>query len=145
MADPFSVATGCLGIASVAAALAQSLYEQTDTIMHAQDQIARLAANVGQFSQVLRQLESVLKENDKNCFMKLLDDIDQITSSCHSTFKEIDAALGSKSSSRFIGLKWLFRKAKAKELEQRLESEKSTLQTMILVLTLSRQGETQPK
>ncbi|MCJ1426226.1 hypothetical protein MMC29_004129, partial [Sticta canariensis] len=119
------------GVAAYGTQVATSLYETADVMIHAHQQIASMAKHVSQFTAVLRHLGRVLEAEKGNCSKELLRDIRKIKHSCKRTFKEINSTIRSKRSPLLIRVRWLFKKSKAKELEVRLDSEQSMLQTMI--------------
>lgn len=129
------------GVAAYGTQVATSLYETADVVIHAHQEIASMAKYVSQFTTVLRHLGRVLEAEKGNCSKELLRDIRKIKRSCKGTFKEINSTLRSKRSPHFIRVRWLFKKSKAKELEARLGSEQSMLQTMIQSVTVSKLGD----
>jgi hypothetical protein len=137
------VVAGIFGVASFGVEVSKSLYSAADVMIHAHEQITSMANHVSQFTTVLRHLGRVLEEEKDNCSSELLREIRKINRSCKSTFREIKSTITSKRLKAFMPIKWLFKKSKAKELEARLESEKSTLQIMIHTLTVSKLGHMQ--
>ena len=139
------LAASIFGVASFGTKVAIGLYEAADVMIHAHQQIASMAKHVSQFTAILRHLGRVLQEENGHCSDDLLREIKEIKRSCKSTFKEINATVKSKRSHPFISVRWLFKKAKAKELESRLDSEQSMLQVMIQTVTVSKLGDIQSK
>lgn len=133
------------GVAAYGTQVATSLYETADVMIHAHRQIASMAKHVSQFTAVLRHLGRVLEAEKGNCSKELLRDIRKIKRSCKRTFEEINSTLRSKRSPLLTRVRWLFKKSKAKELEIRLESEQSMLQTMIQSVTVSKLGDMQSR
>ena len=134
-----------VGVAAYGTSVATKLYETADVMIHAQEQIAGLAKHVSQFTAVLRHLAKVLETGERNCSKDLLREITKIRRSCKATFREIKATIRSPRWRHFAPVKWLFKKAKAKELEAKLDSEKSTLQVMIHTITVSKLGDMQSR
>ena len=133
------------GVAAYGTKVATSLYETAEVMIHARQQIASIAKHVSQFTAVLRHLGRVLEAEKGNCSKELLQDIQKIKRSCKSTFKEINSTINSKRSPLLTRVRWLFKKSKAKELEVRLDSEQSMLQTMIQTVTVSKLGDMQSR
>lgn len=133
------------GVAAYGTQVATSLYETADVMLHAHQQIASMAKHVSQFTTVLRHLGRVLEAEKDNCSKELLRDIQKIKRSCKKTFKEIYSTLRSKRSPLLIRVRWLFKKSKAQELEVRLDSQQSMLQTMIQSVTVSKLGDMQSR
>ena len=133
------------GVAAYGTQVATSLYETADVMINAHQQIASMAKHVSQFTTVLRHLGRVLEAEKGNCSKELLRDIQKIKRSCRKTFKEINSTLSSKRSPLLIRFRWLFQKSKAKELEVRLDSQQSMLQTMIQSVTVSKLGDMQSR
>ena len=133
------------GVAAFGTKVAKSLYETGDVMIHAHQQIASMAKHVSQFTAVLRHLGRVLEAEKGSCSEDLLRDIQKLKRSCRGTFKEINATIRSRRLRPFIPVRWLFKKSKAKELEARLDSEQSMLQTMIQSVTVSKLGDMQSR
>ena len=145
MAEALALAASICGVATYATSVVVTLHETADVMMHAREQIARLAKHVSQFSLVLRQLGKVLENDKDNCSSDMLQQIRSIKRSCKSTFKEINKAIRSRTSRSLVPIRWLFKKAKARELEARLDSQKSTLQVMIHTITVSKLADIQTR
>lgn len=133
------------GVAAYGTKVVTTLYETGDVLIHAHQQIASMAKHVSQFTAVLRHLGRVLEAERGNCSKDLLRDVRKIISSCKGTFKEIKSTLRSKRFRPLIPVRWLFKRSKAKELEARLDSEQSMLQTMIQSVTVSKLGDMQAR
>lgn len=132
-------------IASFDISVAKTLHDAANDMINARKQIAKMAKHVSQFTGVMRHLGRVLEADKSICSEDMLKDIRDINQSCESTFKEILNTIQSKKSSTFVALKWLFTKSQAMEIEVRLSAHKSTLQSMIQIVTLSKLGEVQSK
>ncbi|KAL6718674.1 hypothetical protein ACLMJK_002908 [Lecanora helva] len=133
------------GVASFGTKVATGLYEAADIMIHARQQIASMAKHVSQFTAILRHLGRVLEAERGHCSKDLLREIRKIRRSCKATFKEINATVRSKTYRYLVPIRWLFKKAKAQELESRLDSEQSMLQVMIHTITVSKLGDMQSK
>jgi hypothetical protein len=125
-------------VAAVSVSLATTLYEAADVMIHANLQILDLAKHVSQFTAVLRHMGQVLESEKLNCSKDVLRDIRKIKHSSKRTFKEINSALKSKRFQHFVPVRWLFKRTKAMELQQRLDSQQSMLQCIIHTLTVSK-------
>ncbi|KAL9013387.1 MAG: hypothetical protein Q9173_001915 [Seirophora scorigena] len=134
------VAASILSIAAIGTSLAMTLYEQADILLHARQEITSMAKHVSRFTAVLKHTSQVLDAEKENCSKEMLRDIRRIKHSCIKTFKEINSTIQSKRSRFLESFKWMFKKAKARELEARLESLQSMLQCMIHTLTVSKLG-----
>ena len=145
MAEVLALAASVCGVAAYGTTVATTLYGAADVMLHAREQIAQMAKHVSQFAAALRQLGGVLKADKDICSSTLLDQIRQIKRSSRSTFKEIDKIVNSRKLRYFASVRWLFNKAKARELESRLESQKSTLQLMIHTITVSKLADVQSR
>lgn len=125
------------GVVSSGLKVIKSLTDAAHDMVHAQDQIISIKTHVHQFNNVLKQLAWVLETNNNICSQMALHDIDDICQTCRKTFQEIKTTVESKCRSRFyMSLRWLFKKEEAKEIEVRLDAQKSTLQTMIQTIIL---------
>ncbi|KAL8656888.1 MAG: hypothetical protein Q9226_002469 [Calogaya cf. arnoldii] len=122
------VAASILSIAAIGSSLATTLYQQADVLIHAQSEINSMAKHVTRFAAVLRHMGQVLKAEKGSCSEEMLRDIRQIKQSCKNTFNEINSTVKSKRSRLVISFKWMFKKAKVRELEARLQSLQSMLQ-----------------
>ena len=134
------VAASILSIAAIGSSLATTLYQQADVLIHAQSEINSMAKHVTRFAAVLRHMGQVLEVEKGSCSQEMLRDIRRIKQSCRNTFNEINSTVRSKQSRLVISFKWMFKKAKVRELEARLESLQSMLQCMISTLTVSKLG-----
>lgn len=140
------VAASLLGIVSFGVGVGKSLNDAAHDMIYAQKQINSIKMHVSQFNSVLKHLAKVLETHNSICSREALRDIKRISRSCKKTFKEIKRTAESKSKSRlFVAFRWLFKKEHAKEIEARLDAQRSTLQSMIETITLSKLTEVASK
>lgn len=138
------LAASILGIVSFGVGVGKALNDAAHDMIYAQKQINSIKTHVAQFNSVLKHLATVLEadENTTLCSRQALKDIKRITRSCKKTFKEIKRTVESRSKSRvYKSLRWIFKKQHAREIEARLNAQKSTLQSMIETITLSKLAE----
>ena len=95
-----------------------------------------VASRVRDIATVLERLSESFEADGGCCSSHMLDDVRQIISSCTSTFEELDKAIEGRRSGRIGSLQWPFKKTNVKEIEARLDSEKSTLVLAIQTLTV---------
>ena len=136
------LAASIVGLTSFGLALGKSLNDAARDMIHAQKQIKSLRTHVQDFNSVLRHLARVLEDDNSICSSGALHDIKRIIRSCRKTFIEIHQAIKYRRDSRLlISVRWLFQKQHAKEIEARLDAQRSTLQSMIETITLSKMAE----
>ena len=129
------LAASIIGVAAFGASVAATLYETTDNMRNANQQMRDLAKHVTHFTAVLNHMGQVLKTEKANCSEEVLRDIRKIKHSCKRTFKDIKSTVKTKHLRRVM---WLLKKSKAMELEARLDSQQSMLQCIIHTLTVSK-------
>ena len=138
MADVLSDSAGICGLPSFGTELVINLHKVADNVIHAREQIASIAQHVQDFAMVLQYLARVLETGDEVVPAQLIADLLQLKASCGSMLQNIESLLQCGRSGRFDRIRWAFtRKSKAKELEAKLDSQKTTLQTMIHVVLIS--------
>ena len=129
------LAASIVSVAAFGVSVAARLYETTDNVRNANQQIRDLAKHVTHFTTVLKHMGEVLETQKANCSKEVLRDIRKIKHSCKRTFKDIESTMDTK---HFRRVMWLFKRSKAMELEARLDSQQSMLQCIIHTLTVSK-------
>ena len=142
MADPLTVVTGILGVASAGLKLATGLYDILDRYEGAQDSIESIASDLNFFAVVLEDLGGLLNvpASQNVASDRLLRSIGDIMEKCKLLFKDINRmvfrANGSKRSKISQGIGWIFREGKVRTVKATLDSLKSTLGLMLQTLKL---------
>ncbi|KAL9607493.1 MAG: hypothetical protein Q9167_007594 [Letrouitia subvulpina] len=83
-------------VAAFGSSVATKLYETADVMIHARQEISKLAKHVVQFTYVLKHLGHVLEAEKGNCSKEVLRDLRKIKHSCKSTFREINSTVRAK-------------------------------------------------
>jgi hypothetical protein len=149
MAEPFSIATGALQVASAGIALAKTLHDYLESVKSAHKHIKAIAIEVGLTSSVLEHLGKLLEEHEteKLCSKNIVTDAKAAFSGCEDAFREVDEAIkvlvkpptnGTKNVSLSASLFWPFKKGKLEALQANLERLKTTLLLMLSVLGYAR-------
>ena len=129
-----------LSVAAVGTSVATTLYETTQTVRHADQDILSLARHVSESTAAITHMGEVMKEERDNCSRQVIRDIRKITHSCKRTFREIKSVTKSTRFRHFASVRWLFKRTKATELEARLRSQQSNLRCIIHTLTVAKLG-----
>lgn len=96
MAEPFSIATGAIQVASAGIELAKTLYEFLECVKSAHKHVKSIAVEVKLTSSVLKHLGKLLEdhENEKLCSQNIVIDAQAAFEGCEAAFREIDETFG---------------------------------------------------
>ncbi|KAL9600677.1 MAG: hypothetical protein Q9219_003007 [cf. Caloplaca sp. 3 TL-2023] len=140
--DPLSAVAGLVSIAAVGATLSKQLYELTESIQQAPEEIQTISRDTRAFYSIIFSLEASLKDSriavtiaDDTDLMDLVERLEPPLRNCTAVFGQLmvqmQALLKSsrgewyKMSSSYM--KWYFRKKGIRELQQKVEASKQTL------------------
>ncbi|KAL8867528.1 MAG: hypothetical protein Q9174_005609, partial [Haloplaca sp. 1 TL-2023] len=154
MADPLSGIAGVVGIATAAIRSSKALFDLVNDTKRAPTEIKAIARDVYAFASIVLSVSATLKRDivrgsygDDESVAEAIGNIRLPLSNCHTVLEDLIAGLqkGSKLSSvanksqrAFINLKWaVFTKNEIKELRDRLEAAKSTLDVALSVISFS--------
>ncbi|KAK6347336.1 hypothetical protein TWF696_007405 [Orbilia brochopaga] len=87
MADPFSIATGALGVIGLAASLTKSLHEFTVTVKTSTETLSQIRTNTDILSHMLSDLSPVLSDDSVGTHEKEV--IEMCVSNCKDNFQRI--------------------------------------------------------
>lgn len=149
MADPFSIATGALQVASVGAKLTTTLYTFAETAWSADRRIAAIAKDISITSSVLQQLANLLRQAEANklCTPEYLYTARMALEGCDDAFKLVARTFGRSSDSgnypqRKLSLgdrlRWPLKQTKVSILQSNLDRLKTNLSLMVSVLTYAK-------
>ena len=149
MAEPFSIATGALQVASAGVKLATTLYTYSETVWNADKRIKAIASDVSITANVLRELGDLLEkdQSEKLCSANAISTADAALKGCKDAFDEVDEAIkgslkpngsGKKTLSVAARFAWPLKQNKMMTLGANLDRLKSTLLLMLNVLTYAR-------
>ncbi|PMD62026.1 uncharacterized protein K444DRAFT_485157, partial [Hyaloscypha bicolor E] len=138
-----------VGIAAAGAQLSMALFEFGSTVGSARSEVNQIAIEISQFSPVLKQLHSTLtKAKARRYSISAIATTQEILKRCQEIFREIEDIVQplQKSAGKskeppvdvVARVKWTFKRSKVQVLQKTLESSKSTLQLMLLVLDIGR-------
>jgi hypothetical protein len=129
-----------VGLASLGAKVSMTLFECGRTMRHAREQIEDMASEVTPFTNVLKELGSVLKAQEGFYTDVAVRIVHATMKECKGVFKEIRSAIKMKQRSS-VAVKWLFKKSKAEELKRRMEALKSSLSLVLQVVQLGKKAD----
>lgn len=104
------IVASIFSVAAFGASVATKLYESADVMIHARQEISKLAKHVVHFTFVLKHVGHVLEAEKGNCSKEVLRDLRKIKHSCKSTFREINSTVKAKRSLHLSSVRWLFKK-----------------------------------
>ena len=146
MADPFSIAGGCIALATTAIKLAETLFEYTKSVREAGKLLRPVAEHVQLTSTVLNSIGSVIDGPEvKQIFTDaLLQDTNKALAGCRRAFGDLDDFVRMKfkkdqkgalsTSSRLL---FSIRQKELDVLQAHLERFKSSLDLILGVLNLA--------
>lgn len=147
MADPLSIIASVVGIGGAAVSASRGLYELVNTIQNAPEQIATTSKDLHSFYTIVSSLHSALQDNDVKRVVRddfdltaMVGNLEEPLRSCTTVLgllmvkiqghlKPGEDGRGLRMSS--VDLKWYFTKKEVKELMERLEASKATLDTAL--------------
>ncbi|KAI1353081.1 Rho GTPase activation protein [Xylaria sp. FL0043] len=149
MADPLSVAASVLGIVSAAAKISTVLAGIVKKAHDAPNECRKLQLEVDDIGSVLGQLQQFLLSRRRaprsRTSLILVDQVIATLAACVTTFSELDTfteALQSESDLNLLDrLRWVSKESELKTILMRIESHKSSLNLMLMILTCQKQEE----
>ena len=143
MAEPFSIATGVVGIVAAGVQLSSALYSVCEKIGNAQNSIENVASDLSFFVIVVDELGKIFASPEKLYSQELENGVRKVIERCRTLFKEINRMIGKTKSIENRKLKakvaWVFRESKVNETRANLESLKSTLGLILHALRLMKE------
>ena len=137
MADPLSIAAGCVGVLTAAAQISSLLIKFTNNTKNAPDQARVVLTEVSDVSGILSQLQSLLlRANSVASSRTALLQVDQVVSiisGCILTFSELQELLNNLKNI-IDRIQWGRKESVIAFLVQRLQTHKASLSLMITIL-----------
>jgi hypothetical protein len=131
------VIASVIGVASLGAKVSMMLFECGRDMRHWREQTDEIASEVNTFTNVLRELGMVLKVQEGFYTDDAVRIVEATLKDCKAVFKQIRSKIKFKQRST-AGLRWLFKKSRAKELKSRMEALKSSMSLILQVVQLGR-------
>ena len=143
MAEPFSIATGVVGIVAAGVQLSSALYSVCEKIGNAQNSIESVASDLSFFVIVVDELGKIFASSEKLYSQELENGVRKVIERCRTLFREINCMIGKTKDVANSKLKtkvaWVFRESKVNETRANLESLKSTLGLILHALRLMKE------
>lgn len=158
MADPLSIAASVAGLISLGAATLKATHQLVSAIKHAPAQAKLLLDSGESLNTALEQLERYMRgDNVKNLDTNDFRTLETCLERCRAVFEELQRMIVKcglcpdpsapvspagktmvlRSMRGFLGrVKWVVRKDDAQDLARKMDSEKSTLTTIMQALNL---------
>jgi hypothetical protein len=143
MAEPVSLIASIIGLVTAGKTFSECIYTLSETIDSARADLTSIADDIKVFCSVLNHLRSILKR--RKCPKEFLKDIEVIVGKCKRVFSQINTIVGkmqkrcnSEKVDIVTGCKWHYKKSEVQKLKVSLESLKTTLQLMLMVLLVAR-------
>ncbi|KAF8850599.1 hypothetical protein BDZ45DRAFT_751600 [Acephala macrosclerotiorum] len=132
MADPISIAVGIFSIASASIKLSTAVYDITDRLSSAHENIETLAIDLSFFSVVLDELGKILDVPKSKCIAsdRLFGSIKNICEECKNLHKINKKITKSKSTRKFnfkTKVRCIFEEGKVARIKASLDGLKATL------------------
>ena len=141
MADPLSIAAGCIGISTAAAQISSMLIKVTKDVKNAPEQARLMLAEVSDVSGILSQLQSFLLRSSAVTSLGVeslqVEQVVTIVSGCVVTFSELQHTLDNLNSEDMTiidRLKWSRKETLMVSLIKRLQTHKASLSLMLTIL-----------
>ncbi|KAJ4171460.1 hypothetical protein NW754_013228 [Fusarium falciforme] len=134
--DPLSIIAGVAGIATAGVSLVEVLFDTIDSYQNAPKDIVSIARGVQDLSIILDQLKQVLidgRNMHTRWFLKSVASAIRQIEYVHAEVWELIP----RSGSGFERVKWTFRKGKIRDLLNKIETQKSTVQLVCTTLLLA--------
>ncbi|KAI0144646.1 Rho GTPase activation protein [Xylariaceae sp. FL1272] len=153
MADPLSVSASVVGLIGAGAKISQALAHVVSKARHAPKECKNLRIEVDTIQAILSQLQLFLLGNRRaprsRTSLILVDQVIATLAACVTTFSELDIFTEALQSDHDLGildrLRWVAKEGEVKDLLTRLESHKSSLNLMLMILTCQKQEEAEDK
>lgn len=140
IADPLSIAAGCIGVLTAAAQISSIVIKFTNEVKSAPEQARVILTEVSHISRVLIQLQSfLLRKNSvasSGAEFLHVDQVVTIVSACVMTFSDLQELLDDlKSEDMTIidRVKWSRKETLIGSLIQRLQTHKASLSLMLII------------
>ena len=141
MADPLSIAAGCVGVLTAAAQISSLLIKFTNNTKNAPDQARVVLTEVSDVSGILSQLQSLLLRAksvaSSRTSLLQVDQVVSIISGCILTFSELQELLNNlkgEGMNIIDRIQWGRKESVIAFLVQRLQTHKASLSLMITIL-----------
>ncbi|KAL2674084.1 hypothetical protein Neosp_012530 [[Neocosmospora] mangrovei] len=134
--DPLSIIAGVAGIATAGVSLVEVLFDTIDSYQNAPKDIVSVARGVQDLSIILDQLKQVLIDGRNMHTRWLLKSVASAIRQIEYVHSEVWELIP-RSSSGFERVKWTFRKGKIRDLLNKIETQKSTVQLVCTTLLLA--------
>lgn len=134
--DPLSIIAGVAGIATAGVSLVEVLFDTIDSYQNAPKDIVAIARGVQDLSIILDQLKQVLIDGRNMHTRWLLRSVASAIRQIEYVHTEVWELIP-RSSSGFDRVKWTFRKGKIRDLLNKMETQKSTVQLVCTTLLLA--------
>ena len=137
MAEIVGLTASVFTLAGAAATVSLKVYDFTDTIRHAKEELETLALETSGLSTVLDHLGAVLEESKDFVTSSTIQTTKILTSRCTMKVKELEVTVD-LIEAKATSTRWLLRKRKTLEMKLSLEGFKSTLSLIIQTITLGK-------
>lgn len=134
MADPLSIIASAITVGATAAQLSLALFNITQTVRNAPEEISEIAQEISTLSASLVVLGEVLHWHQGICKPELLEQIRSTLSRFHPVEEQLNRLT---KGTKLKSLKWFFRGPKAKGLLKKVESVKSALNLILNIIRLA--------
>ncbi|WAO95562.1 Helo-like-N domain-containing protein [Fusarium falciforme] len=134
--DPLSIIAGVAGIATAGVSLVEVLFDTIDSYQNAPKDIVSIARGVQDLSIILDQLKQVLIDGRNMHTRWLLKSVASAIRQIEYVHAEVWELIP-RSGSGFERVKWTFRKGKIRDLLNKIETQKSTVQLVCTTLLLA--------
>ncbi|KAJ3456337.1 hypothetical protein MRS44_016360 [Fusarium solani] len=134
--DPLSIIAGVAGIATAGVSLVEVLFDTIDSYQNAPKDIVSIARGVQDLSIILDQLKQVLIDGRNMHTRWLLKSVASAIRQIEYVHAEVWELIP-RSGSGFERVKWTFRKGKVRDLLNKIETQKSTVQLVCTTLLLA--------
>ncbi|KAF2790029.1 hypothetical protein K505DRAFT_377814 [Melanomma pulvis-pyrius CBS 109.77] len=139
MADPLSIIASAITVGATAAQLSLALFNITQTIRNAPEEISEIAQEISTLSASLVVLGEVLHWHQDICKPELFEQIRSTLCRFHPVEEQLNRLT---KRTRLKSLKWFFRGPKAKGLLKKVESVKSALNLILNIIRLAAEATT---
>ncbi|CAG7560917.1 unnamed protein product [Fusarium equiseti] len=153
MADPLSIAASVVGIVTAAAQVSKILANVIDKTRNAPKECNRILAEVGDIQNVLTTLQLYImgarRAPRSRTSLIMVEQVVATLAACVTTFSELDIfaiALQNDAEMKVLDrLRWSSKDKEIKAILVRLESHKSSLTLMLIILSCQRQDEAESR
>ena len=139
------VVAAMLALAEFGTKVANTLYDNSEQLVHARSEIRAIARSVSLSTSAIVHVHDAIEPRQASCSRRLFRDVRRVLKAFERTFTKIrDKLLAKKTAGSRFGLdriRWLFKRKRAFELEARMESLKSTLLLLMSTVKLGDCGQ----